>query len=186
MTRYLFLMIGSLSLAFAAAPTGAHAQDALRGDPGYLDLSTVEGWFEAEPWLEVNIRGALLNLIVEASRSEEEPELTDLLSKLKAIEVRGYRLTPAMFDDISRRTGQLARDLQNQGWETVVRVREEQEQANVFLKTDGRTIAGLVVMVVNPSDDDGAVFVNIVGDIDPADVGRIGRKFNIEPLSGLR
>lgn len=186
MTRCLNYLLAPIVLSLALAPTSTYAQDAVRDDPGYLDLSTIEQWFDSEPWLEVNIKGALLNLIVEASRSEEDPELTDLLSKLKAIEVRGYRLNATMFDEIDRRTGELARQLEDQDWETVVRVREEEERVNVYLKSNGNVIAGLVVMVLDLTDDDGAVFVNIVGDIDPGDVGRLGRKFNIEPLSGLR
>ncbi len=186
MKRYLFCLIAAALLLAAARPQAARAQVDLREDPGYLDLTSIEDWFDTEPWLEVNIKGALLSLITEASKAEEDPELTSILSKLKAIEVRGYPLKPAMFEDIDRRTSQLAKRLEGQGWETVVRVRENEERVNVYLKSDGKTIAGLVVMVLDPSDDDGAIFVNIVGDIDPQQIGRIGQKFNIDPLSDIR
>ena len=175
-----------LTIFFATAATdSARAQDNLRADPGYLDLSTLEQWFDSEPWLEVNIKGALLNLIVGAAEAEDDPELTSILSKLKAIEVRGYPLTSQTFADIDQRTGQLARQLETQGWETVIRLREDDERVHVFLKANGNSIAGLVVMVLDPSDEDGAVFVNIVGDIDPKEVGRIGQRFDIDPLSNL-
>ena len=185
MMRYLLSMLGVTAILAAAAPGAAFAQNNLRADPGYLDLATVEQWFDAEPWLEVNIKGALLNLIVGAAEAEDDPELTSILSKLKAIEVRGYPLTSQNFDDIDRHTRQLAGRLESQGWETVVRLREDDERINVFLKSNGNSIAGLVVMVLDPSDDDGAVFVNIVGDIDPKEVGRIGQRFDIDPLSNL-
>ena len=185
MMRYLLSMLGVTAILAAAAPGTAFAQNNLRADPGYLDLATVEQWFDAEPWLEVNIKGALLNLIVGAAEAEDDPELTSILSKLKAIEVRGYPLTSQNFDDIDRHTRQLAGRLESQGWETVVRLREDDERINVFLKSNGNSIAGLVVMVLDPSDDDGAVFVNIVGDIDPKEVGRIGQRFDIDPLSNL-
>ncbi len=185
MTRYLFGFFVPVVLYVMLTPNFAYAQDDLRSDPGYLDLALVEQWFDSEPWLEVNIKGALLNLITEASKAEEDPELTSVLSKLRAIEVRGYRLTTSMFGEIDRRTGELARQLESQGWETVVRLREDEERVNVYVKANGNAIAGLVVMVLDPSDDDGAVFVNIVGDIDPEDVGRIGRRLNIDPLSGI-
>ena len=186
MKRYALGLITAVILLAAPNPQAALAQDDLRQDPGYLDLTTVEDWFDTEPWLEVNIKGALLNLITEASKAEEDPELTSILSKLKAIEVRGYPMTPAMFEDIDRRTGLLAKRLEGLGWETVVRVREDDERVNVYLKSDGKTIAGLVVMVLDPTEDDGAIFVNIVGDIDPQQIGRIGQKFNIDPLSDIR
>jgi hypothetical protein len=185
MMRYLLSLLALTAILAAAAPGTAFAQNNLRADPGYLDLATVEQWFDAEPWLEVNIKGALLNLIVGAAEAEDDPELTSILSKLKAIEVRGYPLTSQNFDDIDRHTRQLAGRLESQGWETVVRLREDDERIHVFLKSNGNSIAGLVVMVLDPSDDDGAVFVNIVGDIDPKEVGRIGQRFDIDPLSNL-
>ena len=185
MMRYSLSILALAAVLAAAAPDTSCAQDNLRADPGYLDLTTVEQWFDAEPWLEVNIKGALLNLIVGAAEAEDDPDLTNILSKLKAIEVRGYPLTSQNFDDIDRHTRQLAGRLESQGWETVVRLREDDERVNVFLKSNGNSIAGLVVMVLDPSDDDGAVFVNIVGDIDPKEVGRIGQRFDIDPLSNL-
>lgn len=173
------LILGLLTARLAVA------QDSdLRTEPGYLDLSSVDDWFDDEPWLEVNINGALLSLVSEASRGED-PELGEVLNKLKAIEVRGYQLAPDQFEDIGRRTGQLARQLEDMGWQTVVRVRDNEERVNVYLKQNGNAIAGLVVMVVSPDDDNGAIFVNLVGDINPKDIGRIGRKFDINPLEDI-
>lgn len=186
MKHYLYCLFAVAFLFAAAHSQTATAQADLRKEPGYLDLAAVEEWFDTEPWLEVNIKGALLSLITEASKAEEDPELTSILSKLKAIEVRGYPLKASMFEDIDRRTSLLAKRLEAQGWETVVRVRENDERVNVYLKSDGKTIAGLVVMVLDPTDDDGAIFVNIVGDIDPQQIGRIGQKFNIDPLTDFR
>ncbi len=185
MIRYTLCLLLLTAFVGTAGVAPALAQNNLRSDRGYLDLNAVDQWFDAEPYLEVNIKGALLNLITEASRSEEDPELTGLLSNLRAIEVRGYRMEGQMFEDIDRRTGDLARELESQGWETVVRIREDSERVNVYLMPNGNTIAGLVVMVLDPSDDDGAMFVNIVGDIDPAQIGRLGQKFNIDPLSSI-
>ena len=168
------------ALLFAGAAGTAHAQG-LDREPGYLDLATVDTWFEAEPWLEVNIKGALLKLVAEASRYED-PELTDLLLKLKAIEVRGYALSWPQYEGIERRTSDLAKRLEAKGWDTVARVRERSERTDVYLKVHDGVIAGLAVLVLEPGSDDGAVFVNIVGEIDPEQIGRIGSKFNIGPL----
>jgi hypothetical protein len=175
----LSLLLLGLLLAGLAGP--ARAQDRLDRDPGYLDLGTVEEWFDAEPWLEVNIKGALLKLVAEASRYED-PELTRLLLKLKAIEVRGYPLSWSQYDAVERRTSELARTLEDQGWDTVARVRERNERTDVYLKVVDGAIAGMAVMVLEPGSDDGAVFVNIVGEIDPEEIGRLGSKFNIGPL----
>jgi hypothetical protein len=156
------------------------AQDRLDREPGYVDFKGIEEWFQTEPKLEVNIRGALLKLVSEASR-HEDPELTSLLGKLKAIHVRGYTIDRSDFPTVERRAAELSRRLENQGWDTVVRVRDESERVDMFVRVVNDAIAGLVVMVVSPYDRE-TVFVNIVGEIDPEQIGRIGSKFQIGAL----
>lgn len=176
----LTVLVGLMSLMCLVKTS--YAQD-LNDDPGYLDLQDVEEWFDGEPWLEVNIKGALLKLVAEASRYED-PELTDLLYKLKAIQVRGYPLSYSSYDDIENRTADLARRLENQGWDTVARVRDRDERVDIYVKVHNNVIAGMIVMVLEPGSDDGSVFVNIVGEIQPEQIGRIGSRFNIGPLQG--
>ena len=165
----------------AAAGT-AWAQD-LKDDPGYVDLDAIEDWFEKEPSIIVNVKGALLDLVAEASRYED-PDLADLLRKLKSIQVRGYNMRWADFEEVQQQTQAFARQLESQGWDTVVRVRDHDEDVNIHVRVDDGAIAGMMVMVISP-DDDETVFVSIVGQIDPEQIGRLGRKFDIEPLDGM-
>ena len=153
------------------------AQDRLEDEPGYYDLSGLEYWFDTEPRLEVNVKGALLRLVAEASRFED-PELANLLLKLKAIQVRGYETRRSQFREISAQTAEIGKKLENRGWDTLVRVREDDERVDMYVKVHDDIIAGMVVMVVEPGDD-GTIFLNIVGEIDPEQIGRIGRKFNL-------
>ena len=159
----------------------AQGQDDLDQDPGYVDVQTIEEWFDAEPNIEVNVQGALLELVAEASR-ESNPEMADLLNKLKAIQVRGF--TEGSFDreTIQERTQALAEELENRGWLPAVHVREEGENVNMYLREENGTINGLMVMVAQPEE---SIFVNIVGPIDPAQIGRLGRAFDIDPLKDL-
>lgn len=163
--------------------TASAQQNTLRGQAGYVDLDEIDRWFSVEPKVVVNIKGALLELVAEASRFED-PELADLLYKLKAIQVRGFDTRRLNYDDLQQRSRDLARRLENQGWDTVVRVREDDEDVNVFIRVDDGVIAGMMVMAVSPYDDE-TFFVNIVGEIDPKQIGRIGRKFDIDPLDGV-
>ncbi len=162
-----------------AAPAAAQNLDR---EPGYVDLSELESLFRAEPKIEVNLKGALLRMVASASR-RDDPEFARLLLKLKAIHVRGYDLSRAQADEVERFTSGFSRRLEGRGWETVARVREDGERVDMLVHTDGETIAGLVVLVVSPEDDE-SIFVNIVGDIDPEEIGRIGSKFDIDALSG--
>lgn len=178
MTRFLLCTLLAAGL-FAGT---ARAQDLSR-EAGYVDLDAIERWFDAEPKVIVNIKGALLELVAEASRYDD-PELADLLHKLKAVQVRGFDLRRSDYTTIADRTAELARRLEAQGWDTVVRVREDDERVDVFIRVADGAIAGMMVMAVAP-DEDETYFVNIVGQIDPQQIGRLGRKFDIRPLDDV-
>lgn len=170
-------------LVMLMATGAAWAQDDLESDPGYVNLDQFEGWFDEEPSIIVNIKGALLKLVAEASRYED-PDLADLLRKLKAVQVRGYKLGWADFKGVEQRANDFAKSLQAKGWDTVLRVRDDDEHVHVHVRVNDGVIAGMMVMVVS-LDDDETYFLNIVGEINPEQIGRIGRKFDIEPLDGM-
>ena len=46
------------------------------------------------------------------------------------------------------------------------------------------TLTGLAVMGIE-NDDDNAIFINIVGEIDPEQLGRLSEKFNIPELDNI-
>ena len=165
----------------------ARAQDALESDPGYVNAQTVEGWFDDLPRIEINVKGVLLEMAVEAVRAsaddELDPEVVDLLGKLRAIQVRVFDADVRQGAAVEERTSALVGRLASEGWETVVRVREDGEDVNIQLKTRGDAIAGLVVLVNEAGGE--SVFINIVGDISPRDVGRLGRALDIDPLKDV-
>ena len=170
-------------LVMLIAASAAWAQDDLESDPGYVNLDQFEEWFDEEPSIIVNIKGALLNLVAEASRFED-PELADMLRKLKAVQVRGFDLDWTDAKEVERRANGFGKTLEAKGWDTVVRVRDDDEHVHVYVRINDEVIAGMMVMVIS-SDDDETYFLNIVGEINPEQIGRIGRKFDIEPLNGM-
>lgn len=178
----LFVVSGLLSLG-AVRPAFAQDSNELAGTPGYVDFDEVSQWFEAPANIEVNLRGALLDLIANSS-DESEPEFSGLLRNLKAIQVRGFPMSGTNPDEIMRRFDDLSSRLQSEGWERVVYIRDEGENINIYMKPEGESIAGLTVMVADPSDQE-TVFVNIVGSIRPEEIGEIGRGLDIEPLQNV-
>jgi hypothetical protein len=170
-----------LMVAAGAAPTRVAAQDRTDSHPGYVDFDNIGGWFNEEPKLWVNVRGALLRMVVSATRAED-PELSQMLSRLNAVQVRGYSLKSTQ-PGVDRRVADFARHLEGRGWETVVRVRENGQRVDMFLQMRGERIVGLMVMVIEPGDE--AIFVNIAGEVDPDQIGRIGQKFNVRQLEGI-
>lgn len=172
--------IFSFFLLVSGLPGVVRAQEQLRNDPGFVDFAEVEKWFDSEARIEVNIQGALLRLVAEASRNED-PDFANVLTRLKGIYVRGYSLNQSQFSTIGRNASELGKRLEGRGWETVARVREDGDRVDMYIKTQGDAIAGLVVMAIASGEDD-TIFINIVGDIDPEEIGRIGSRFHIDDL----
>ena len=158
----------------------AFAQKSIESEPGFIDVDQIEVWFGEEPKLEVNIHGALLNLVAEASRFED-PDLATMLKKLKGISVRGFDADGFDLQAVRAKTSEMSKKLKADGWETIVRVRDDDEYVDMYVKTQNDVIAGMVVMVID--DDDEAIFVNIIGEIDPEQIGRLGNKFHFGGLS---
>lgn len=182
-TLWALLLVPGVALSLFAPP--ARAQEALEQDPGYVDVRLVEEGLGRPASIEVNIRGALLRLVASASE-HEDPDLARLLRRLKAIQVRGFPLASAEDARAAERNAdRLGRRLEGHGWDAVMRVRDAGERVDMYVRTrDDDAIAGLVVFVVDTNDDE-SVFINIVGEIDPEEIGRIGRTFNIGSLDGV-
>ena len=104
---------------------------------------------------------------------------------LKLVRVEVYELTPEIQQKFSSESSKTIKVLDDKDWERIVRVRKDDEQAYVYIKPseDYEWIQGIVVLAM---EDDEAVFVNIVGDIKPEDISRLGGHFGIEELDSIR
>jgi hypothetical protein len=159
------------------------AQDDLNADPGYVDFSSFDHRFENNSAFEVNIKGKLLRLVAEASR-EDDPELAELLLRLRAIQVRSFPMTRAEFRSMETHSMEISDQLRARGWDSVVKVRDYGQYVDVYVKENEDFIEGLMMMVVDNEINE-TVLINIVGDIQPEELGRIGSKFEIGPLEEM-
>lgn len=163
-----------------AAALVALAAPIATAQSGPIDVRNLDSFFQDEAKVEVNLKGSLLRLIVEASR-EDEPEFAEMVSGLNAITVRVYDLDSA-FGDLGSRLGQLGDDLEGQGWSTLVRVRgdadgeDDRDDVWIYVLDDGEVFNGLAVMALDHAEND-VSFVLIDGSIDPAQIGRLTSRF---------
>jgi hypothetical protein len=67
--------------------------------------------------------------------------------------------------------------LQSANWEPVVQVNDGGEQVQIFLKIAGENIDGLVLMAV---DDEEAVFINVIGSLDPTELSQVMKNFDVD------
>lgn len=171
---------------FALTVTPAYSQSSAGNDPGYVDLyqrGRLDEIFEGDARIEVNIEGSLMRMVAAASRIED-PELADLLLKLKGVYVRGYSLMDQNIERIQKRANLIGDELQKEGWSFIVRIRRPDEHVQMLVRFVEDQIVGMVVISIEDASDE-AMFVNIVGEIDPEQIGRIGRKFHLGGVKEL-
>jgi hypothetical protein len=176
-----FIMLIPL-LVFVIPSAQAQDDQELKKHPGYVEFEDIDIPIDAEETVEVYVRGPLLKLVAQAT-DHEDPALSKLLSKLLLVKVNTFSIDSQSAQELKQKITKIESSLQNQKWEKVVRVKERDEIANVYLKMDNDRVIGLVVMAVEEGDE--AVFVNIVGEIDMDSIGRLGRKFDIPKLDSI-
>lgn len=186
----LFLVLSSLALLPAGtAPALAQPEErppspSYEDEPGFVDFERL-GLVAAEgdESLRISLYGPILQLVAEATKGEE-PGFSEVIAKLRGIRADLFQVPPPARNELRRRTVDTARRLERRGWQTVVEVRSDSGDLSfIQTKTDGDRISGLSVMFLEP--DGSAGFINIVGDVSPAELGRLGRTFDIEPLQEL-
>ena len=179
------LLAGACIFAMAFGTVGVPASHAVPGDEykkmkGYVDFDAMGIFDNVEITVEVFLHGPLIKLCIEAIK-HEEPEVAELLAGIKLVRVQQFELEDVAAKDVRDKTRKLAGKLEDKGWDIAVRVREKDEDVFIYLlpgKNDD--IDGLVVMVIEDAEE--ATFVNIVGKIDPEQIGRIGRSIHIDGL----
>ena len=182
----MFFFLALLLFATVIGPTSAWASPPLKEQPGYIDFSSLDLFDGPEPEasIEIYLKEPLLDLVAAATRSEDA-DLADMLESLYLIRVQAYQKAEGRDLDTSydyeRITARLS-SLTLPDWERVVQVREPDQRVQFYVRTEDETIVGLLVLVGAPDE---FVFINIVGPLDIAQVGRIGRKFDIEPLDSI-
>ena len=170
--------ITGLFCALLALPAMAQ-EDELKDLAGYVDFGDLSITY-GEPKITINLGGTMLNFVGMMS-SSESPETSEMISKLKGIRVQIYTLdenTDAARDQF----GKTKSSLKSSGWEPIVQVNEDDEQVLVYMKMIEGQMEGMTVMVV---DEEEAVFVNVIGQLNPAELGRVMDSFDVDVDLGM-
>jgi len=164
-----------------AGPAAALTEAEIKKLPGYVDFDAMKLFEGQEAKVEVYLKDPMLELVSKFVKSED-PELFEVLAKLKLVRVQIFEVDHVQAQKVSEVTTATAKQLDGKGWERIVRVREDDEHVDVYLKPskEYEWLDGLVVMVVDGGDE--AIFVNIVGQIHPDDISKLAEHFDIDEL----
>ncbi len=149
-------------------------EDELKDLPGYVDFGDLSETY-GEPKITINLGGTMLNFVGMMSKAES-PETSKLITKLKGIRVKIYE-TDENVEAAKNQYGMVKSNLRSSGWEPVVQVNEEDEQVLVYMKMNSDKMEGMTVMVV---DEEEAVFVNVIGQLNPAELGKVMESFDVD------
>ena len=169
--KFKFLLIALISML--ALPAMAQ-EDALKDFPGYVDFGELSSMF-GDPTVQIAVGGSLLGF-VSALSAREDPEAAELFNRLHGVRVSVFEnpsMTEAKVDYVKTISSKLA----EQGWESVVTVNSDDEQVRIFMKFDGTDVEGITVMAL---EEDEAVFVNVIGELKPDELGKVMENFDIE------
>jgi hypothetical protein len=149
-------------------------EDALKDFPGYVDFGELSAVF-GEPSVQISVGESLLGLVGSLSASED-PEAAELFKRLNGVRVNVFE-TEAMADGAVTLVKDVSASLSDRGWESVVTVNSDQEQVRIFMMINDNRVQGITVMAVEETE---AVFVNVIGSIDPQELGKVMENFDID------
>jgi hypothetical protein len=174
----LVLLAGGAGAAVRAAPT----PPASEASPGAVPFDELEIFSRKDLTTEINLEGALLKLVASAA-GEDDPEFSRLVSGLQSIRVQVAPLTTADPAKVRAKLDQTVRWLESKGWTAVVRTKEKGEETYIYTKQVKGEMVGLAVLSFEPGKE--ASVVNIVGRLDPAQIGRLGQGLHVKQLDKM-
>lgn len=174
--RIKLFTVATLAVAFALP--GFAAQN-----PGEVDFGSMPS-AKGRQFVEINLQPNLISFAAKIV-NKQEPEVAELLKNIKQVRVNVVGLDDSNRESVDQKMQAVRADLESRGWTQVVTVRDENgENVNIHIMTgEDDAIQGLVVTVIDGGKE--AVFVNIVGKIDPDQIAEIANRFDIEPLKKL-
>ncbi|MEM6605692.1 MAG: DUF4252 domain-containing protein [Pseudomonadota bacterium] len=148
----------------------SYAQDSkVSGNPGYFEFSAIEGSY-GDPSVTINLNKSLLKLL--GAFEHDDPEAAEAIKNLELVRIQVYEELDesGSYSDADQQMLTMRASLDAASWDRVVEARDEEERVDIYVKQDGEAIQGIVVMAL---DEEDAVFINILGNIQPEQISAI-------------
>jgi hypothetical protein len=113
---------------------------------------------------------------VSAFAADEDPEAAQLFKRLQGVRIQVFEIS-TLPEGALDHVNTVASSLSSSGWEPVVKVSSADEQVRIFMKINGDHVEGITVMAV---DEEEAAFINVIGNLDPAELEKVMDNFDID------
>jgi len=156
-----------LIIAIVCIALSACGLTAPRSSDGYADLESL-GMRDTDNIMTLSIGPTLLRFA--ASHVDDDPETRDLLKGLDGVRIRIYEIEGDA-GRVATRIDNMSLHLQDDGWEPVMLIREEEETTHMLLRVVDGQICGMTVLVSDGESE--AVAINLMGEIKPQQFGEV-------------
>ena len=160
--------------------------------PGYVDFGSLTKYMSGDNVTEINLDANLLKMLSKMG-GEDNGDFQNVIGGLKLIKVNSFELNAANEKEIKDKISSIDQSLTSKNWQRIIKVKEHGEYTNVYVlpSTDYENFLGLCVTSIDPDGKKGnktpeATFVNIVGNINMSQLGKLGSKFNIPALEKMK
>jgi len=171
-------------LLFAAASVFAQKGDYTK-EAGYVDLSWLSSYSTGDKGTEMIVEQGMLKMLAKMA-TEKSDELAKQFGELKLVRLNSFGVTDENIKAIEDKMGSIDKDLLGKDWDRIVRTKSANDILNIYVKTAGSDrFLGILVTNINLKNKM-ASFVNVVGNIDPALIGKLSKGMNIPQLGNLR
>ncbi|HEY2293753.1 MAG TPA: DUF4252 domain-containing protein [Thermoanaerobaculia bacterium] len=150
--------------------------------PGYVPIEELGLFPRDKLEVEINLDGPVLHMVSAMTR-KDDPGFSAVMDGLKSIQVQVFPVKGTDTAALKTRIDRAVHWLEGHGWKSTVRVREQGQETYIYLKQTGDQIEGLTLLSLDPKDE--AVVINIVGRIDPAELGRLGQSLHVPQLKNV-
>jgi hypothetical protein len=169
--RLLPRLLSVLSLCVLLPACGLTAP---RSNEGFANLDSL-GVRDVDQVMTLSIGPALLHFA--ASHIDDDPEVRALLKGLDGVRIRIYEIDGDAAR-VATRIGTMSKGLQDDGWESVLSVRDGAEVTHMLLRVVDEQVCGMTVLV---SDGDSeAVVINLMGEIRPEQFGEVMMALDVD------
>lgn len=156
-----------LGLACLAAAVSACGLTAPRSSDGFADLDSL-GVRDTDNVMTLSIGPALLRFA--ASHVDDDPATRELLKSLDGVRIRIYEIDGSAAR-VAMRMDRMSDRLQEDGWEPVMLIRQEDESTHMLLRMVDGKVCGMTVLVSDGESE--AVVINLMGRIEPQQFGDV-------------
>ncbi len=154
----------------------------LTDDPGYMDLDWITIPDHAATVQDIDLGDILLGIASDSENSGNE-SLAQALAMIHSVRVKAFSLTPEDVAKAQKAVDKVMDRLKKDNWNRLVFVKDDKETVTVSTKSRDGKMVGLMVVVLDPSDE--VMFINVAGDLNLGTLFKLAQHFDVDDLDSL-